>query len=317
MNAVYFLVQQTAYFMIPLLIVALAGMFSERSGVTNIALDGMMIIGAFFGIVCLKEIQSSLHSQWALIISLLVGGFAGLLFAAAHAYASVNLKADQVISGTALNIFAPAFAIYIARVIQKVQQVYFADEYMIVSVPVLGAIPVIGPMFFQKCYLTTFIGIGILLVSSFVVYKTRFGLRLRACGENPAAADSAGVNVYRMRYAGVLISGFLGGLGGVVFIVPTSTSFNADVAGYGFLALAVLIFGQWRPGRILFASFFFGLMKTLSAAYASIPVLSSVGLPSGVYKMAPYIMTILVLIFTSKSSQAPKAVGTAYEKGDR
>jgi simple sugar transport system permease protein len=140
---------------------------------------------------------------------------------------------------------------------------------------------------------------------------------VRACGEHPAAADAAGVNVYLIRYAGVLISGFLAGMGGVVLIVPTSTNFNADVAGYGFLALAVLIFGQWKPLRVLFASFFFGLMKTLSAAYASIGFLASIGLPSGVYKMAPYVATILVLVFTSKKSQAPQAVGTAYDKSHR
>jgi simple sugar transport system permease protein len=172
-------------------------------------------------------------------------------------------------------------------------------------------------MIFTKVYITTYIGLIILLVSTFVIYKTKFGLRLRACGEHPTAADSVGINVYRIRYMGVIISGFLAGIGGVVLIVPTSTNFNADVGGYGFLALAVLIFGQWNPLRVLLASAFFGFMKTLGAAYAVIPFLAAMKIPSGVYKMMPYIVTIIVLIFTSKHSQAPKAVGQVYDKATR
>ena len=149
------------------------------------------------------------------------------------------------------------------------------------------------------------------------MYRTKFGLRLRACGEHPQAADSVGINVYRMRYAGVLLSGALAGLGGLIFVVPTSTSFDATVSGYGFLALAVLIFGQWKPKRILFAAFFFGLMKTLAATYTSIPFLFNLGIPTNIYKMIPYVATLLVLALTSKRSQAPKASGIPYDKGER
>ena len=156
-----------------------------------------------------------------------------------------------------------------------------------------------------------------LAVSAVVLYKTRFGLRLRACGEHPQAADSVGVNVYRMRYAGVAISGALAGVGGLVFVVPTSTNFNATVAGYGFLALAVLIFGQWRPSRILFAAFFFGLMKTVASAYSGIPFLANLRIPNDVYKMVPYVATLIVLAFTSKNSMAPRAEGIPYDKGSR
>ena len=135
--------------------------------------------------------------------------------------------------------------------------------------------------------------------------------------EHPQAADSVGVNVYRMRYAGVAISGALAGVGGLVFVVPTSTNFNATVAGYGFLALAVLIFGQWRPSRILFAAFFFGLMKTVASAYSGIPFLANLGIPNDVYKMVPYVATLIVLAFTSKNSMAPRAEGIPYDKGSR
>jgi len=170
---------------------------------------------------------------------------------------------------------------------------------------------------FQNTYITTYLGIAILLAAAFVLYKTRFGLRLRACGEHPQAADSVGVNVYKIRYAGVAISGALGGLGGLVFVVPTSTNFNATVAGYGFLALAVLIFGQWKPLRILFAAFFFGLMKTVAASYSGLSFLQNLPIPSDIYKMIPYIATLIVLAFTSKNSQAPRASGVPYDKGSR
>ena len=269
MSVLYFIIQQTMYFAIPLLIVAIGAMYSERSGVINIALEGIMVMGAFVGIFFINIFQDSISGQLLLILAVLIAGAVGGIFSLLHAFASVNMKADQTISGTALNMFAPAFAIYVARMIQGSQQIPFTDTFYIAKVPVLGSIPVIGPMFFQNCYITTFIGIGIFLVAAFAIKKTRFGLRLRACGEHPGAADSVGVNVAGIRYAGVIISGVLAGIGGLVFVVPTSTNFNATVAGYGFLAIAVLIFGQWRSGKILMAAFFFGIMKTLASAYSA------------------------------------------------
>lgn len=317
MSVIYFIFQQTMLFTIPLMIVALGGMFSERSGVVNIALEGIMIMGAFTGILFLNLTGGKMSGQLQLILAIVIAMVTGGIFSLTHAYAAINMKADQTISGTALNMFAPAFAIFVARVIQGVQQVQFTNTFRIDSVPVLGKIPVIGPVLFQNAYITTYLGILILIVSATVLYKTRFGLRLRACGEHPQAADAAGINVYRMQYAGVVISGALGGLGGLVFVVPTSTNFNADVAGYGFLAIAVLIFGQWKPGKILGASLFFGLMKAIAAAYSGIPFLASLGIPSYLYKMVPYIATMVVLMFTSRNSQAPRASGVPYDKGQR
>ena len=307
------------FFSIPLLIVALGGMFSERSGVVNIALEGIMVMGAFCSILFLNKTQDFMGGQFQLLLAVVIAAAAGCLFSLLHAYAAVSLNSDQTISGTALNMFAPAIAIYMARMMQTngVQQIQFTNTFRIDKVPVLGDIPVLGPLLFRNCYITTYIGLAILIVAAFVLYKTKFGLRLRACGEHPSAADSVGINVYRMRYAGVLISGALAGLGGLVFVVPTSTNFNATVAGYGFLALAVLIFGQWKPMRILIAAFFFGLMKTIAASYSGIAALKDLPIPSDVYKMIPYIATLIVLAFSSKSSQAPRASGVPYDKGSR
>ncbi len=319
MSTIYFLFQQMLLFSIPLLIVALGGMFSERSGVVNIALEGIMVMGAFCSIFFINRMQDIMSGNLLLILAILVAAASGMVFSLLHAYAAINMRADQTISGTALNMIAPAVAIYMARTLQAngVQQINFNNTFRIREVPLLSRIPVLGDLLFKNTYITTYLGLAILAVAAFMLYKTRFGLRLRACGEHPQAADSVGVNVYKIRYAGVMISGALAGLGGLVFVVPTSTNFNATVAGYGFLALAVLIFGQWKPLRILFAAFFFGLMKTIAASYSGLPLLKDMPIPSDIYKMVPYIATLIVLAFTSRKSQAPRASGVPYDKGSR
>ena len=317
MNVLYFLVQQTMFFSIPLLIVALGGMFSERSGVINIALEGIMILGAFTGILFINFAQQFMSGQSVLIMAIMVSALTGVAVSLLHAFASINLKANQIISGTAINLLAPALAIYIARTIRTVQQIPFINQFRVDSVPLLGGIPFIGPMLFRNTYITTYLGFVILALSAFILYKTRFGLRLRSCGEHPQAADSVGINVYTMRYWGVLISGALAGIGGLVFVIPTSIEFNPEVAGYGFLALAVLIFGQWRPGRILFAAFFFGFMKAISSSYSGIAFMSNIPIPAYIYKMIPFIATLIVLAFSSKLSQAPRSAGVPYDKGRR
>jgi Uncharacterized ABC-type transport system, permease component len=317
MSIFYFIVQQTFAFAIPLLIVAIGAMYTERSGVINIALEGIMVMGAFASISFINVFQNQMSGQSLLLLAVLVAGVTGGVFSLLHAFAAIHLKADQTISGTALNMLAPAFAIFVARMTSGMQQIPFADTFHISAVPGLSKLPVLGSMFFKNVYITTYIGFGIFIVAGIVIAKTKFGLRLRACGEHPQAADSVGINVYRIRYAGVIISGALAGIGGLVFVVPTSTNFNASVAGYGFLALAVLIFGQWRTARILGAAFFFGVMKTFASAYSAIPGLKDWPIPNEVYKMLPYIATLVVLIFLSKNSQAPKAEGIPYDKGSR
>lgn len=319
MNDVNFIVQQTMSFAIPLLIVALAGMFSERSGVINISLEGTMIMGAFSGtlVFYLMQQNNTLSGYPLLFLAMLVSIIVGMIFASFHAFASINMNADQTISGTALNLFAPALAIFAARSIIGVQQISYSYPFLITSVPVLGNIPIIGPLFFQNTYLTTFIGIFILLAAQFVLYRTKFGLRLRSAGENPQATDSAGVNVRKIRYAGVLISGALAGLGGLIYTLPISTTFNGTVSGYGFLAIAVLIFGQWKPKNILLAAGFFGILQAISFSYSGIAFFKNLGVPQIVYYLLPYLATLMVLVFTSKKSQAPKALGEPFDKGKR
>ncbi len=313
----YFLMQQTMIFAIPLLVTAIGGMFSEKSGVVNIALEGFMILGAFFGTLFINKFQDTFSGQGLLICALLVAGLVGALFSLIHAFSAINLKSDQTISGTAINLFAPAFAIYFARIFQNVQQIQFTDTFRIKEVSLFSKIPFIGDIFFKNVYITTYIGLIIVIISYIIITKTKFGLRLRACGEHPQAGASVGINVYFIRYTSVIISGFLAGIGGLIFIIPTSTNFNGSVSGYGFLAIAVLIFGQWKTFRILIASFFFGIMKTLSNSYSIVPFLKTLPISNEIYKMIPYIATLIVLIFLSKKSQAPKALGIPYDQSKR
>ena len=207
MNILYFILQQVMLFSIPLLVVALGGMFAERSGVVNMALEGIMIIGGFAGILFIHKTQNFLPSQTLLFFAILISILSGALISLTHAFASINLRAEQTISGTAINMFAPAFAIYTARLILGTQQIPFSNTFRIEKVPFLGDIPFLGPVFFQKFYITTLLGIIILVLSYIVLYKTKYGLRLRACGESPQAADTLGINVSSIRYSGVLISG--------------------------------------------------------------------------------------------------------------
>lgn len=316
MDVLGFLLRNSLYFFVPLLIVAIGGMYSEKSGVLNIALEGIMIIGAFCGILFMHYMQDYMSGQVLLICAMLISMIAGAAFTMLHAFASISLKADQTISATALNTFAAAFAVFVARAVVGQQQVYFDNTFRF-TIPVLSDIPIIGDAFFKDAYLTTFIGIAILIVTVFVFKKTRYGLRLSACGENPQAADSLGINVYKTRYSALIISGMLGGLGGLAYIVPIVNNFGGDVAGYGFLALSVLILGQWKPLRLLVAALFFSLMKTLASGYMSVPFLANSGLPDTFYKCLPYVITLVVLAVGSKNSIGPKAAGQPYDKGKR
>lgn len=259
------------------------------------------------------------RSQQIAFIGLFVGLVVGMVFSLLHAFAAINMKSNQVISATALNMIAPAFAIFIARTAYGSQKVALTGNYKINSIPLLGKIPFIGDLFFQSAYLSTFIGIAIFAIAIVVLYKTKYGLRLRSCGENPQAADSLGINIYKIRYSGVLISGALAGMGGVVFVLSFALEFNATVIGFGFLSLAVLIFGNWQPKRIIFAALFFGTMRVISSSYSIIPVLKNLGGENagGFYNMLPYLATLVVLAFVSKNSQAPRAAGEPYDPGKR
>lgn len=316
MSSIIFLLQNMIPFTIPLTVVALGGMFSERSGVVNIALEGIMIFSASASIFFIHAMQNTMSGQGLLLLALLVSMITGILFSLLHAYASINLKANQVISGTALNLFAASFHVFIARMIFSVEGVSFINSFRIAKIPYLSEIPFIGPILFTSVYLTTLVGLIVLVVSYVVLFKTRFGLRLRACGEHPQAADSVGINVYKMRYAGVMISGALAGMGGLILVLPSFTEFSGDVAGYGFLALAVLIFGQWNPKKVFLAAMFFGLMKTISNS-SGLSLLNSLHIDAYFYRVLPYIATMVVLTLTSKKSAAPKAAGEPYDQGKR
>lgn len=257
-------------FTVPLLITSLGGLYSERSGVVNIGLEGLMVVGFFAGAVTIYYLQSSIP-ELSTVIGLVAGVVAGLLFSLLHAFASINLKADQVISGTAINMLAGALTVFLARTITGSGNIGINLGIVRADVPLLSKIPVLGTLFFSKTYYTTWIVLAIWAFSWFLLYKTSFGLRLRACGEHPSAAASAGVNVVKMRYIGVMFSGALAGLGGAVMIATYAGEFNGTVAGLGFLALAALIFGQWKPLGILGAAFFFGLARTIADASQVIP----------------------------------------------
>lgn len=301
---------------IPLLITALGALYCERSGVINIGLDGFMIIGSFSGALTILKLQDSMpNSTLPLWIGLAVAFIVGMLFSLLHAFASINLNANQTISGTAINMMAGAITIFLARTIAGSGRIRIKAGFYPMDIPVLSNIPVIGDLFFKKTYITTWLSLAILLVSTFLIYKTRFGLRLRACGEHPQAADAAGINVYRMRYIGVLLSGGLSGLGGAIILVTTSGEFNGSVAGLGFLALAALIFGQWKPLGILGATFFFGIATTIANVSQVIPSLGSI--PPVILKVFPYVITLIALVLFSKSSQAPKSAGEPFDSGKR
>ena len=341
-----FLIQQTLIYAVPLMIVALAGVFAERSGIINLALEGIMIFGAFVGVLFVRTMQGSevftaakAAGDWGTlqgleILAMLVAAVMGAIFSLLLSFASINLRADQTIGGTALNLMAPALVLFLIRIIANQNTLQMAEgdaaSWFMIKKTTLGFdksadLGFLGNTFLHKVYLATYICIILFIVLSIILYKTRFGLRLRSCGENPQAADSLGINVYKMRYAGTTISGALAGMGGFVYSLTTANcTSNGDVAGFGFLALAVMIFGNWKPLNIAGASILFGLFKCIAASYSSIDIngdgvymLAQVGISAHFYRMLPYLITLIVLAFTSKNSRAPKAEGIPYDKSTR
>lgn len=335
-----FLIQQTLLYAIPLMIVALAGIFAERSGTINLALEGIMIFGAFVGVLFIRTMQmnnvfTAEQGQLLMIITMIVAAALGSAFSMLLAFSAINLKADQTIGGTALNMLAPALVLFFVTMLthQSVMGMATGDAagWFMLKPSLFGHergfeySTFIGNLLLNKVYLTTYICLAVFIILSLVLYKTKFGLRLRSCGENPQASDSLGINVYKMRYAGVAISGALAGMGGFVYALTTANcSSTGEVAGFGFLALAVMIFGNWTPLNTALAALLFGLFKCIAATYASIDIngdgiymLTEIGVSPYVYRLLPYLITLIVLAFTSKSSRVPKAEGIPYDKGQR
>ena len=308
------LLQYTLIFASVLLLVALGGCFSEHSGVINIGLEGIMVMGALGGALMMKFLPAGTSAFVVVLLTVLASILLGMIYSLLLAVAAVNFKADQTLVGTAMNLLGTAAATVFVKAMNTAadpDNVSSTIQYLDGRKAFLVNI---GGFEFNWCMLLAVIA---LVIAYVVLYKTRFGLRL--CGEHPQAADSVGINVYRMRYAGVLISGVLGGLGGIVYIIAgvSEWKFENGVAGFGFLALAVMIFGQWKPTRIALAALLFGFFRALGNVYSGFDLLSNLNLPSSVYNMLPYVISLVVLAFTSQKSRAPKAEGIPYDKGQR
>lgn len=295
----------------PIAIAAIGGLFSERSGIVNIALEGIMMVGGFTAASITYYLEPA--TPLAPLVALTAGAAAGLIFSLLHAFASINLRADQIISGTALNILAGGLTVYLCQIIFNQQRTLaFSEGIKKITVPYIKDIPLLGPLFFKNNYPTFFLAVAIVIVTWFIMEKTIFGLRLKSCGEHPQAAATMGINVYRMRYAGVLISGALAGLAGSAMVLTQDIQYTlTSIHGTGFIALAALIFGKWRPWTVLGAAFFFGFSQALSLYARDISFLSL--LPLEAFQALPYLLTILALIAFSSRSVGPKAAGQIYD----
>lgn len=317
MEILALVIPATIFLAAPLIFTALGGLFSERSGVVNIGLEGLMVIGAFTAIVTTLYLEGLGFGKMSPWLSLLAAILVGALFSLFHAVASITLKADQIVSGVALNFLAVGLSVFLVRnIFGKGQTDYVANRISRVNIPILQDIPVIGPLFFQRVYYTSFIAIAAALIVWYVVFYTPFGLRLRSVGEHPMAADTMGIKVNRMRYIGVMLSGAFAGMGGAVFALTTTGNFAGNtIVGQGFMALAALIFGKWHPLGAMGAALFFGLAQSLSITGQTIPLLQNV--PQVYLLIAPYVLTILALAGFVGKAEGPKAIGKPYEKGSR
>lgn len=304
------------FYSAPLIFTALGGVFSERSGVVNIGLEGLMVMGAFVGIV-FNLAFADVFGGWTPWISIIAATVVGALFSIIHAVASVSFRANQVVSGVAINFLALGIGVFLTKQwYGKGQTDMVSEPFYTTNIPLLSDIPVIGPIFFQSMYLTSYLAIVLAFVAWYILYKTPFGLRLRAVGEHPMAADTNGINVYKMRYIAVVISGALGGLGGSVFALTIASNFShSTIVGQGFMSLAAVIFGKWHPLGAMGAALFFGFAQSLSVVSASIPFLADV--PQVFLLIAPYVLTILALAGFIGRADAPKANGEPYIKGTR
>ncbi len=306
------LLQYTIVFTSVLMLVALGGCFSEHSGVINIGLEGIMVFGALGGALVMRYLPDDSAGVVVVLLCVLAAMAAGALYSLLLAVASINFKADQTLVGTAMNLLGTAAATVLVKALNTAANPNNPSATIEYD---RGPFQIVPNMEFNWLAV---IAIAILVLSYVILYKTKFGLRLMSCGEHPQASASVGINVYKMRYAGVLISGLLGGLGGLTYITAGvgKWQFEQGVAGFGFLALAVMIFGAWKPFRIALAALLFGFFRSLSNVYKGFDFLKDL-MPGAVYNMLPYIISLVVLIIFSKNSAAPKAEGIPYEQGMR
>ncbi|MFQ9509384.1 MAG: ABC transporter permease [Lachnospiraceae bacterium] len=309
-------------FALPLFIIAVGGIYSEKSGITNLALEGLQGVGAFFGALAAVIVARyfPVDSKTPFYIALIAASLGGLVYALVHALLCIRLKANQVISGIVINILAMALTSFLTKEINKVIFKAPSEKFQLgvsnrFSIPGLSEIPVIGAMF-RNIYPFEVIIIVIAIVAWYLLYKTRFGMHLRGCGENPHAVDAAGLEVGKVRLAAVMVSGALSGLGGICFAYSISASFSSSIyVGYGYLAIAAMIFGNWKMIPTLFACLLFGFAR--SGGFQLVQILNMPGSFSDLAMILPYAVTIILLIFFSGENMAPRALGEVYEKGKR
>ncbi len=310
------LIQYTLIFSSVLTLVALGGCISEHSGVINLGLEGIMVIGALGGALVMSNLVTALPPALLVIVAILAAIVFGMIYSCLLGVACINFKADQTLVGTAMNLLGTAGAtVFVKAMNTAMNPDNHSSEISYVAARERFMVN-IGGFEFNWFMLLVIVAVVVVYI---LLYKTKFGLRLMACGEHPQAADSVGINVYRMRWSGVLLSGMLGGVGGLCYILAGVSlwKFENGVAGFGFLALAVMIFGQWKPLRIAVSALLFGLFRALSNVYGGFDFLAALNIPGNVYNMLPYIISLVVLAFTSKKSRAPKAEGIPYDKGQR
>ena len=305
LNSILIAIGITLMYSAPLVFAAIGGVISERSGVTNIGIEGMMSIGAFTG----AAVGYYTANPW---LGLLCGGIAGGLLALLHAVASVTFRADQTVSGIAINLIGPGVSLFLSRM-------FFEGATMTKPVPnkLPNLFSILGiensSLGSLNVDITAVLALLLVVIVWFIMYKTKWGLRMRALGEHPAAVDTLGVSVYRSRYLCVIISGILAGIGGASFTLAIISQFTPTaISGQGFIALAAVIFGKWRPFGAYWACLLFGFAQALVVTLGEKAVV-----PSDILAMLPYILTILVLIVFVGRSSAPKASGKPYEKGAR
>ena len=309
-------------FAAPLFVMAMGAIYSEKSGVTNLAVEGFQGFGAFVGALCAVLLMPSMGegSQAVIYIAMLAAFIGGGLYAILHAMLCINFRADQTISGVVVNILSVALTAFLTSTANKIMNGDSSNKFILgvsnrYTIPVLSDIPVVGA-FFKNMYPFEFIIATIAVVAWYLMYKTRFGMHLRACGENPQAVDAAGGNVQRTRFIAVMISGALAGVGGICFAYSISANFSPSIyMGYGYLAISAMIFGNWNILPTAAVCMFFGLAK--SGGYQ---LCLYMGLPSNysdLFMMLPYVLTLILLVFFSKKNHPPKAAGEAYDKGKR
>ena len=316
LGILYIIIPISIAYAAPLIFTAIGGVFSERSGVINIGLEGLMVMGAFVGIV-FNLFFADTFGAWTPWVSILAAMLVSAVFSLMHAVASISFRADQVVSGVAINLLGVAIALFSVKMIcGKGQTDFIQQKIPRFNIPYLEDIPVLGPMLFKSVYGSSILAIAMAIIAWFIIFKTPFGLRLRSVGEHPMAADTMGINVTRTRYIAVIISGGLAGVGGAIYAQAMTNDFgHATINGQGFMALAAMIFGKWHPLGAMGAALFFGFAQALAINSSALPFMENV--PSVFLYILPYVLTIVALAGFIGKASGPKALGDPYIKGSR